>query len=222
MKRCYKCKTNKEENSFTKGQTWCRECRAIHRKKVIEKTRKYYRNYCQTERGKESIKKCEARLETKEKRRQAQKRFRIRHPEIDKIRQEYHKQRRQTDMGFRIACIMRNRVGVLIKKGDKSGRTMELLGCNMEHFIKHIESQWREGMNWQTYGRLGWHLDHIKPCASFDLTDSEQQKKCFHWSNYQPLWYYENGEKGAKLDWKLKQIPPTLEAGGIDHPRKMV
>ena len=43
-----------------------------------------------------------------------------------------------------------------------------------------------------------WHVDHIKPCFSFDLTDPEQQKICFHYTNLQPLWALENIKKGKK------------------------
>ncbi|NBT08982.1 MAG: hypothetical protein EBS98_09300, partial [Chitinophagia bacterium] len=48
------------------------------------------------------------------------------------------------------------------------------------------------------YGKFGWHLDHIQPCASFDLTDPSQQKKCFHYSNIQPLWAKDNWSKGSR------------------------
>jgi hypothetical protein len=43
-------------------------------------------------------------------------------------------------------------------------------------------------MSWDNYGKFGWHLDHIKPCKRFDLTSKDEQKKCFHYTNMQPLW----------------------------------
>ena len=46
-----------------------------------------------------------------------------------------------------------------------------------------------------------WHLDHIRPCADWDLTKPAEQAGCFHYSNYQPLWAKDNLSKGAKLDW---------------------
>jgi hypothetical protein len=52
-------------------------------------------------------------------------------------------------------------------------------------------------MSWATYGFRGWHIDHIRPCAAFNLSDPEQQKVCFHFSNLQPLWAPENLSKGA-------------------------
>jgi hypothetical protein len=53
-------------------------------------------------------------------------------------------------------------------------------------------------MTWENWALDGWHIDHIRPCCSFDLTDPEQQKKCFHYSNLQPLWAEENWSKGGK------------------------
>jgi hypothetical protein len=55
-------------------------------------------------------------------------------------------------------------------------------------------------MTWENHGRYGWHIDHIRPCASFDLADPEQQRKCFHYTNLQPLWASENMRKGDKWE----------------------
>ena len=30
-------------------------------------------------------------------------------------------------------------------------------------------------------------LDHVKPCASFNLQNEKEQQLCFNWSNLQPL-----------------------------------
>lgn len=40
-------------------------------------------------------------------------------------------------------------------------------------------------------------IDHIKPCKLFDLTKEEEQRECFHYTNCQPLWWYDNNKKGA-------------------------
>ena len=52
-------------------------------------------------------------------------------------------------------------------------------------------------MTWDNHGE--WHIDHIKPCASFDLTDADQQRECFNYTNLQPLWAKDNLSKGAKI-----------------------
>ena len=56
-------------------------------------------------------------------------------------------------------------------------------------------------MKWDNHGLYGWHIDHIQPCNSFDLSNEEEQKKCFHYSNMQPLWAFDNLSKGAKYEF---------------------
>lgn len=79
----------------------------------------------------------------------------------------------------------------------KSIRTRELIGIDYEGFVAHIEALFQPGMSWEN--RSEWHLDHILPCASFDLTDVDQQKVCFNYKNIQPLWAMDNMKKGDKV-----------------------
>ena len=109
------------------------------------------------------------------------------------------KRRRKTDPAFKILCLLRRRVLYAIKGTDKSAPTMELLGCTAEHAKQHLENQFTEGMTWNNHGFHGWHVDHIMPCASFDMTDPEQQKECFHYTNLQPLWAKDNLIKGDRI-----------------------
>ena len=73
---------------------------------------------------------------------------------------------------------------------------MALLGCSAEQLRTHLEEKFTDGMSWDNYGYRGWHIDHIRPCASFDLTDPQQQLECFHYTNLQPLWAEDNFKKG--------------------------
>ena len=93
------------------------------------------------------------------------------------------------------------RSAVLRQGVVKKHSTLQLIGCDIEFLRKHLESNFHkdERILWKTYGRKGWHIDHILPCASFDLTKIEEQFKCFHWSNLQPLWGTENCRKGKKI-----------------------
>ena len=87
-----------------------------------------------------------------------------------------------------------------VKKGyNKPTTTINYLGCSIKKLKNHLEKQFREGMSWENYGK--WEIDHIKPLSIFDLTKLENQKKCFHYTNLQPLWKSENRSKGAKLNW---------------------
>lgn len=99
---------------------------------------------------------------------------------------------------------MRETITLVSKKIDS---TMNLLGCTIQQAREHIEKQFKEGMSWENYNHKTWHIDHIIPCASFDLTDPEQQKKCFHYTNLQPLWAKENLSKGSKI---LPQDPEAF------------
>ena len=74
---------------------------------------------------------------------------------------------------------------------------MELIGCNIDQLKKHLSKKFKNGMNWNNHGE--WHVDHIKPCASFDLKCPVQQLACFNYNNLQPLWASENMSKGAKI-----------------------
>jgi len=80
-------------------------------------------------------------------------------------------------------------------KGDvkKSKKTMELIGCSIDELKEHLESGFTDGMSWDNYG--DWHVDHIVPCKSFDLSNPREQKKCFHYKNLQPLWAFDNRSK---------------------------
>ncbi len=115
-----------------------------------------------------------------------------------KRRINLHKtERRKKDMDYRIRCILRSRLRKVLKGKLKSAKTKELLGCSITYFLDYMESQFDDEMSWANYGQ--WHLDHIKPCASFNLINPEEQRECFHYTNLQPLWAEDNLRKGAKV-----------------------
>lgn len=109
--------------------------------------------------------------------------------------------KRMQDPSYRIANAARMRVyGALKQIGTRKTRhTLDLLGVqNAEEVWAHLEKQFKPGMTRDNYG-TAWEIDHIKPCASFDLTDPAQQKACFHYTNLQPLTPFENRSKGARV-----------------------
>jgi hypothetical protein len=95
----------------------------------------------------------------------------------------------------KIARRLRSRIRDAVKNGGTRPHLMEILGCTLDEFKKYIESKWTEGMSWDNCNYYGWHLDHIIPCAYFNMEDSEDQKRCFHYTNYQPLWRKINQNK---------------------------
>lgn len=119
----------------------------------------------------------------------------------DKLREyqrNYWNERRKKDPNLRLIHNHRIRIRQALKGIYKSESSLVLLGCKTEELKKHIESLFTEGMNWLNYGE--WEIDHIRPCASFDLSDPKQQEQCFHYTNLQPLWKYDNRVKSDKVD----------------------
>lgn len=81
--------------------------------------------------------------------------------------------------------------------GLKRDKPLEvLLGCTVEFLMGYLEAQFKEGMTWDN--RSKWDVDHIRPCAKFDLTLTEERTKCFHYSNLQPLWKEDNVRKSDR------------------------
>lgn len=100
------------------------------------------------------------------------------------------------DPGFKLRSVVGSRISNLVsqRRGTKSAHTMELIGCDIPSLRAHLESLFTPGMSWENYGE--WHIDHKRPCASFDLRIPEQQRECFHYTNLQPLWGPDNLAKG--------------------------
>ena len=117
---------------------------------------------------------------------------------------EYWSKRRKRDHVYRLVRNLRYIVNYqtknsLKKRGDnynKMYHTLEILGCTGEVLADHLRSLYTEGMTDENYGE--WHVDHIRPCASFDMTDPEQASECFHYTNLQPLWAKDNRQKSDK------------------------
>ena len=118
---------------------------------------------------------------------------------INETRNSYRREREEADVNYRLRRTLPARIKQAIKhsKNEKCASSIELLGCSINQVRKHLEAQFQAGMTWDNHG--DWHIDHIKPCAAFDLADERQQRECFHYSNLQPLWAQDNLRKGAKV-----------------------
>ena len=115
---------------------------------------------------------------------------------IDKNRKrntEYICNRRQQDPIFKLRMNIANLIRKSFKNNivNKTSRTTSILGCTVDEFRLHIETQFTEGMTWDNYGL--WQLDHIIP-QSFAITE-EDVLKLNHYTNFQPLWKEENRNK---------------------------
>ena len=116
------------------------------------------------------------------------------------VDRKYYSRHYKAGDNFKLAKTCRNRIADALRDQGlkKTDRAAELLQMEIPEFRIYIQGQFRPGMTWGNHGPV-WHLDHIIPCASFDLTDKLQRQVCFHWSNYQPLFAKENLCKAAKI-----------------------
>ena len=184
-KQCSKCKTEKSLDEFCKNRRrkngltpQCKSCMYAYRKMYYSKNREQMDEYSK----------------------------RYNKTNIDIIREQKrirNKKRMVSDPAYKLSEGLRSRTRCAMLGKQKATTTMELLGCTFEHARAHIESQFTDGMSWNNWSMTGWHIDHIIPCASFDLTDPEQQRQCFHYTNLQPLWAKDNLQKGDKMPHEL-------------------
>jgi hypothetical protein len=119
-----------------------------------------------------------------------------------KKKRERNKKYNQNNLQYKLCNALRTRLYISLKKQGlkKNDSTMELVGCSKIQLIEYLESQFKDGMCWQNWSLNGWHIDHIRPVSSFDLSDPAQVKECFHFSNLQPLWAIENLKKSDSWD----------------------
>ena len=102
--------------------------------------------------------------------------------------------RSKEDIEFKLTSNLRNLIRSAIKRGGgiKSIKSETLIGCSIKECREHLEQQFRDGMEWDNWDLEGWHIDHIRPCNSFNMEEEEQQRVAFNWRNLSPLWSKDN------------------------------
>lgn len=118
----------------------------------------------------------------------------------DKVRcyqLKYQTNRIKEDIPYRLARRLRQRVWKSLKYGKKPSSIIGELGCSLDELKTYLEKRFTEGMNWENYGK--WHIDHIRPLSSFDLTNKDEFKIACHHTNLQPLWAVDNILKSNKI-----------------------
>lgn len=208
MKTCIKCKIPKLESEFTRcGANPPRSlqlkprCKSCASEGMVDR---YWKNpELFRERSKKSKlldpERVAAYAKLYNKKYLPIKRVKKRTPEYKEVRNTSRRERYASDVLYKLGVNLRSRLGGVIRtmKGQKNSRSLELLGCSIDWLKAHLESNFKTGMTWENHGPV-WEIDHVKPCAKFDLADPKQQKACFHWTNFQPLFVEENRKKGCK------------------------
>lgn len=192
-KICKTCLVEKSIEEFLLCGSWrkgnCKNCLSLKHKKWADEHKEHLRQYRRklyhtNPSYKETCKKCS--LEYKNN---PSNKTRIRKTSL-----KYWRKWRQNPKN-RVLASLRRRFSFVLNGNRKTDATLKLIGCSKEYLIEHIEKQFQSGMSWDNYGLFGWHIDHIKPCNSFDLSIPEEQRKCFHYTYLQPLWAKDNLKK---------------------------
>ena len=202
-KYCNKCQQIKSPTEFSKNQSRCKSCKKEHYDSNKHKWREYElknkerireNNIKWNSTNKEAIQKYnkEYNLNNPNKKRESFSNWYENNP-------DYYKNRYHNDINFRIKSILRARINQALNGNMKEESSISLLGCNIEQYKEYLSSQFDKHMNWDNYGTY-WEIDHIKPCDSFDLVDLEEQKKCFIFTNTQPLEIIKNRIKSNKYE----------------------
>jgi hypothetical protein len=206
MKKCTKCNIEKSLSEFyfeKKRNIYhpkCKECHILYRNANKEKQHIFQKEYYNLNKNKHK-ERCK---EWMKNNKQYAKEYRAQYYQsnrdilLEKSKEYqtnnkdkhslYIKNRYQTDINFKLRKKLTTTLWNNLNKQNTSKLVSirELIGCTIEEYKLYIEQQFKPEMNWDNHGKV-WEIDHIKPCDSFNLTDTEQQKQCFHYSNTQPL-----------------------------------
>lgn len=172
-----------------------------NRDRALDKSREWKENNKEqaTEKNKEWYE------ENKERIHKVQRKYREENKDLIWKRElEYRRKRRKNDPKYKLIGNLRSRLRSALRAGrvTKVMHTIELLGCSPKFLVEYLEKQFKEGMTRKNYGKV-WQVDHIVACSKFDLTIEEEQRKCFHFTNLQPLFIEEHKKKSIK-DRKTK------------------
>lgn len=198
-KFCTKCNVFKILDDFSNDKAskdgksqWCKSCKADSTKIWRIKNK-----------DKEKKKKKEWKQNNKDMVNAANKRWRIKNKDKKKeADQKYQNNRRKIDVKYRIKVNLRSRLYMALKNNAKRTKTLDLLGCSIEDFKKHLELQFDDKMSWDNYGfgNDKWNIDHIVPCSYFDFSNQKDQELCFSYINMRPMWQIDNFKKASKIN----------------------
>jgi hypothetical protein len=158
-----------------------KKCYYKNKEKMLIKNRKYHETHKEHHR----LYHKKYQNENKETIALAKKEYRAKNK--DKIN-SHRKFKLDTDINFKIATALRTRISNAIKYGYKAGSAVRDLGCSIEEFKNYIAAKFKPGMTWKNWGLYTWHLDHIRPLASFNISNREEFVVAVHYTNHQPLW----------------------------------
>lgn len=217
--KCTKCKIEKSVELFNKCKMYksgyhiyCKDC--VKNQRIQYESKKVYINdnirickLCKIEKPLDSFTLCNKKtnryyLTCKICENEKDRKYRDNNKvKINEKRNIRRREQYKNNTEYKLKVILRTRFNSVIKRNSKKSSMLDLLGCNIEFFKKWISYQFEDWMSWENHGE--WHLDHIRPCASFNISKIEDQKECFHWKNYRPISKEINISKQDKIDEDL-------------------
>ena len=172
---------------------------ASHAEEIRRRNKEYREN------NKETV--AETVRKSREKRKEKIKEYHKNRNKIPEVREAINKRQREwraRNPEMRAARAASRTLGMALRKRSlrKTAKTEEMIGLPFEMFKEYIADLFWPGMTWDNYGgKTGWHIDHILPVVSFDLTAEEGQRKVNRYDNLQPLWPDDNVSKQGRLNW---------------------
>lgn len=132
----------------------------------------------------------------------------------------YAKRYREKNAQARKVSTVRGAIWAAMHNGTNVATAEEYLGCSIPEYRRYLESKFLDGMSWDNFGRgTGkWCIDHVRPIAFFDITNQEELKQCFRWTNTQCLWNQDNLAKWH-IDKHAGPAPsPSLPSSSVSVP----
>ena len=175
---------------------WKRDSYRRNRQKILTRQKALKQNQSPEEKEKRLVWYRAYYASNREGIRRMQKEYRRRNLKRDNLARVT---KRRTNVQFALRCRIRNHARkIILRLGAFASRShyIELLGCSLSDLASHIENKFLPGMPWEN--RNLWHLDHIRPLKTIDLSDRTQLAVACHFTNLQPLWAADNLEKGHR------------------------
>lgn len=199
-KICNKCQSN-EFYVSKNGKEKCKQCSRnsckLYKERNKNKISLYNKEYKIKHRNEISVYNQKYNIENRE--------------QIQKRHTAYLKNRLATDPEFKFECSNRKRIYKLFRGIHKTNSSLELLACSSEILKLWLQYNFDDNMNLYNHG-IYWHIDHVIPCAKYDISNEYEQKRCFNWTNLQPLNGNENMSKNDTTD--LNEI--------LNHIKKVI
>ena len=209
-KKCTKCNIEKPTEEFGNSKDYkdglkkqCKACAKAYGKKYSKKYYQDNRDKIKADSAEYYNKNSEA-INDKRRKYTDEERIELERTSKDRHRAyeaKYRKERKERDPLFKLLVDTRSLIHSTFRRGGKvkSTTTEKLLGCTIDQFKSHLESNFEGWMTWDNKGNpkdgilelnKSWDIDHIVPLSS--ATTEEELIALNHYTNLQPLCSYIN------------------------------